>query len=166
MVSRSHKVSLGLKSPTFVNLRVFLPPHYHNNHHHRQHWPLEANFMSETRLTCFGVKIHWFVCWSKDSNSGTLRASSHGSDSTPESRLFRVRFNPWEPALTGQIQPVRAGSHGSNSTRESPLSRVGFDPWEPALRGHIWPVRAGSHGSEIHFCTPGYVYYSQIAECK
>ena len=114
----------------------------------RRNYTNNANFMSETRLTCFGVKIHWFVCWSKDSNSGTLRASSHGSDSTPESRLFRVRFNPWEPALTGQIQPVRAGSHGSDSTRESQLSRVWFNLWELALTGRIQPVRVGSYRSD------------------
>ena len=54
--------------------------------------------------------------------------------------------NPWEPALTGQIQPVRAGSHGSDSTRWSRLSRVRFNPWESALTGRIQPVRASSHG--------------------
>ena len=47
---------------------------------------------------------------------------------TRESRLSRVRFSPWEPALTGQIQPVRVGSYGSDSTRESRLSQVKFYP--------------------------------------
>ena len=55
--------------------------------------------------------------------------------STRESRLSRVRFSPWEPALTGHIQPMRVSSHGSDSTRESRLSQVRSNPWEPALTG-------------------------------
>ena len=74
-----------------------------------------------------------------------VRAGSHGSNSTRESRLSRVRFNPWEPALTGQIQPVRVSSHGSDSTCESQLSRVGFNPWESALTDQIQSLRIGYH---------------------
>ena len=74
-----------------------------------------------------------------------VRAGSQGSNSTRESRLSRVRFNPWEPALMGQIRPVRVGSHGSDSTRESRLSRVKYNPWEPALTGQTLPLRVLFH---------------------
>ena len=71
------------------------------------------------------------------------------SFSARESRLSGVGFDPWEPALSGQIRAVRVGSQGLDLTRESRLSRVRFNPWESALMGRIWPVRVGSLGQYL-----------------